>query len=288
MMLAANLMKSMLPDAEHLWQIGLRIGIAIVIAFVVQRLLYLIWGRVARFLVRTADDERAAKQRVSTVTMVIRNTITIVVTLFALIYALESLGWDVKPLLAGAGIVGVALGFGAQSLVRDWIAGVFILTENQFGVGDIIEINGKAATVEIIQLRSTRLRDFQGYVYFVPNGEFKLVINRTRGWNRLAVDVRVRTGQDLDRVLERCREVARDMSADPAWQDRLLEPVQVMGIERLGSDAMVRLAVRTLPGSHSADAARELRRRLHQGLAASGIEYPVVTLAAGSESESTL
>lgn len=288
MILAVFDMKSMLPSTDKLLAIGLRIGMAIVIAFAAQRLLFVVWGRFARFLVRTADDERVAKQRVSTISHVIRNAITITVTLFALIYVLELLGWDVKPLLAGAGIVGVALGFGAQTLVRDWIAGGFILIENQFGVGDVVEINGKAATVESIQLRTTRLRDQQGYVYFVPNGEFKTVVNRTRGWNRLPVDVRVRAGQDLDRALDRCREVAAEMSAEPAWQDRLLESVQVMGVERLGSDALIRLTVRAKPGAHAAEAARELRRRLHKALTSAGIEYPAAVLPVGIEPDSSL
>jgi small-conductance mechanosensitive channel len=287
-MLAAIDLRSMLPSPERLWDIGARIGLALISAFLAQRLLFLLWRRFAKFLVHSADDERVAEQRVKTLTHVIRNSITIGVSIFTIIYLLGLLGWDVKPLLAGAGIVGVALGFGAQSLVRDGIAGVFILSENQFGVGDIVEINGRVATVEAIRLRATRLRDFQGYVYFVPNGEFKTVVNRSRGWNRLAVDVRVNAGQDLDRVLEKCREAARDLSADPAWQDRLLESVQVLGIERLGADATIRLAVRAKAGGHAADAARELRRRLHDVLTEAGFEYPGALLPAGAEPDPIL
>jgi small conductance mechanosensitive channel len=287
-MFAAINMRSMLPPPERLWDIGLRIGLAFVFAFLAQRVLFLIWGRVAKFLVRTADDERIATQRVSTLTVVIRNVITVLVAVFAIIYALELVGWDVKPLVAGAGIIGVALGFGAQTMVRDGIAGIFILSENQFGVGDMIEVNGRVATVEAIRLRATRLRDFQGYVYFVPNGEFKTVINRSRGWNRLAVDVRINAGQDLDQALECCREAARLMSSDAAWQDRLLEPVQVLGVERLGADATIRLAVRAKPGAHATDAARELRRRLHHALTEGGFEYPGAVLPAGSEPDPTL
>lgn len=165
---------------------------------------------------------------------------------------------------------------------------MFILAENQFGVGDIVEMNGRAATLEAIRLRSTRLRDFQGYVCFVPNGEFKMVVNRTRGWNRVAVDVRVRAGQDLDRALECCAGAAREFSADPTWQDRLHETVQVLGVERLAADALIRLAVRAKPGPHAADGARELRRLVHQALTAAGIEYPGALLVAGFEPDSTL
>ena len=287
-MLAVTNLQPVLPPSERLWDIGTRLGIALVCAFLVQRVLFLVWGRVAKFLVRTADEEQIARQRVSTLTAVIRNVITGAVAIFTLIYLLELLGWDVKPLLAGAGIIGVALGFGAQTLVRDAIAGLFILSENQFGIGDIVELNGRVATVESIRLRATRLRDFQGYVYFVPNGEFKTVVNRSRGWNRQPVDVRVNVGQDLDRALESCRKAAREMSADPAWQDRLLEPVQVLGIERLGADATIRLAVRTKPGAPAADAARELRRRLHHTLTEAGFEYPGAVPPAGAESDPTL
>lgn len=287
-MIAAIDMRSMLPPPERLLDLGMRIGAALVIAFLAQRLLFLVWGRVARILVQTADDERVAAQRINTLTHVIRNGITIGVLIFAVIYSLELVGWDVKPLLAGAGIVGVALGFGAQTLVRDGIAGLFILSENQFGVGDIVEINGRVATVEAIRLRATRLRDFQGWVYFVPNGEFKTVVNRSRGWNRLAVDVHIRSGQDLDRALETCRAAAREMSGDPAWQDRLLESVQVLGIERLGADAIIRLAVRARPGPHAADAARELRRRVHHAISAAGFEYPAGPQPVGSEPDPIL
>lgn len=287
-MLAAIHLKPMLPDPGRLADIGLRVGLALLIGFIAQRLLFLVWGRVAKILVRTADDQRVATQRVNSLTYVIRNGITIGVSIFAVIYALELVGWDVKPLLAGAGIVGVALGFGAQTLVRDGIAGLFILSENQFGVGDIIEVNGRVATVEAIRLRATRLRDFQGFVYFVPNGEFKMVVNRSRGWNRLPVDVRIGAGQDLDRALEVCREAARQLSADPAWQDRLLEAVQVLGIERLGADATIRLTVRARPGSHATDASRELRRRVHDALAVAGFEYPGAVQTADPDVEPTL
>src|SRR6266705_4195962 len=111
------------------------------------------------------------------------------ITCGALIHVLAVLGWDVKPLLAGAGLLGVVLGFGAQTLIRDVIAGFFILVENQFSVGELIEVNGNAATVEDLTVRCTRLRDFNGFVHFVPNGEMKIVTNRSRGWTRIAVDL---------------------------------------------------------------------------------------------------
>ncbi len=282
---AVILLTPVLPERERLADMGMRIGITIVVAFLIQRALFLIWNRLAALLIRAANEERAAVQRVQTLKHILRHLTTVVVSLFAVVRILEILGWDVKPLLAGAGILGVALGFGAQTLVRDWIAGFFILIENQFGVGDVVEINGRPATVELLTVRSTRLRDANGYVLYVPNGEMRIVTNRTRDWNRLMVDVPIRAGQDLDLALERCREAAARMGADPIWEHRLFEPVRVWGVERLGADVTIRMAVRTRPGAEAAEAARELRLRVHQALAAAGIRYPREAHPAGAENE---
>jgi small conductance mechanosensitive channel len=168
----------------------------------------------------------------------------------------------------------VALGFGAQTLVRDVIAGFFILAEDQFSVGDLIEINGRAATVEAITLRSTTLRDFNGYVHFVPNGEMKIVTNRSRGWQRLAVDVPVATGADLDSALAACRKVTDAMNADPHWRERLMDPIDLWGIESLGpTETVIRLVLRAKPGPDAPEVSRELRRRLHAALTSAGHRY---------------
>jgi small conductance mechanosensitive channel len=188
------------------------------------------------------------------------------------IHSLAVLGWDVGPLLAGAGIVGVALGFGVQWLVRDVIAGVFILAEDQFSVGDLIEVNGRPATVETLTVRSTTLRDFNGHLHFVPNGEMKIVVNRSRGWSRLAVDVPVPADQDIERALDVCEKVAQAMNNDAAWRSRLLDPIEVWGVEGLSStEARIRLVVRAQPGPDAPEAARELLRRIVRGFAGANI-----------------
>jgi len=166
----------------------------------------------------------------------------------------------------------VALGFGAQTLVRDMIAGLFIIAQDQFGVGDLIEVNGRIGTVEQLSVRSTTLRDFNGYLLFVPNGEMKIVINRSRGWNRIAVDVPVAAGADLERALDECRAVVARMNADSAWRDRLLDPIDVWGVETLGpNEVQIRMVVRAHPGGDGPEAARELRRRIHAALADANI-----------------
>lgn len=266
--------RAMLPESERLGEMGIRLALTIVAAFLAQRLFFLVVGRIEEVVRRTGHHSAAAKQRASTVGSVLRNLITTLIVIFAVIHALEIFGWDVKPILAGAGIVGVALGFGAQTLVRDLIAGFFILAEDQFAVGDLIEIDNKPATVETITLRSTTLRDFNGFVHFVPNGEMKVVTNRSRGWQRIAIDVPIATNSDLDAALRACRQVAEKMNADPKWRDRLLDPIDVWGIESLGpSETVIRIVLRAKPGPDAPETSRELRRRLHDALGAAGHRY---------------
>jgi small conductance mechanosensitive channel len=168
--------------------------------------------------------------------------------------------------------VGVALGFGAQTLVRDMIAGLFILGENQFSVGDVIEFEGKPAAVEALSVRCTTLRDFHGYVHYVPNGELKTVTNRSRGWTRLAVDVPVASDQSLEKALEVCRRVVNAMNADPEWMPRLLDPIELWGVESLTrEEAQIRIVVRARPGDDAPEAARRLRLMAHRALSDAGI-----------------
>lgn len=228
-------------------------------------------ARAERFIQRTSSDPAAA-QRARTVGQILRNVITLVVFVTLLVDILAMFGWDVRPLIAGAGIVGVALGFGAQTLVRDIISGLFMLAENQFAVGDLIEVNGKPATVEAITVRSTTLRDFNGFVHFVPNGEMRTVVNRSRDWNRATVDVGLPVGEDADRALAICREIAQAMGEEPEWKARLLEPILVWGLESFGGpEVFVRMMVRTRPGGDLPETSRELRLRVVRGLASAGI-----------------
>jgi small conductance mechanosensitive channel len=250
---------------------GLRTALALIVAILIQRLGFLLVGRGERWIRASQTGEN--EQRARTIGQILRNLITVLVIVGVAVQILAIFGWDVRPLLAGAGIVGVALGFGAQTLVRDVISGMFILAENQYGVGDLIEVNGRPATVEAVTVRSTTLRDFNGYVHFVPNGEMKTVVNRSRGWNRATVDIAIPNGQDADRALETCREVAAEMSAAPGWRDRLLEPILVWGLETTGTtaDAIVRMVVRAKPGGDLPEATRELRLRAVRTLAEAGI-----------------
>jgi small conductance mechanosensitive channel len=271
---APNSLIDLLPDSDKLIQAGMRIGLMLVVAFVVQRLAYALIGRLRRWVARGGPGHGPAEQRATTLAGILRRLVTSMLAIVVLIYGLALLGWDIRPLLAGAGIVGVALGFGAQALVRDIIAGMFILAEDQFSVGDLIEVNGKPATVERLTLRCTTLRDFNGYLHFVPNGEMKIVTNRSRGWTRLAVDVPVGSDQDSARALGVIRGVVAGMNAEQAWRGRLLDPIDVWGIETIGpNEVQVRMVVRGAPGADAPEAARELRRRLLEALGREGVRF---------------
>jgi len=270
------LIERLIPESQKLADMGVRIGIGLAAGFLVQRVLFLIVRRLQVWIQRAGHGHERARQRARTIGQIFRNLVTVLVGGSVVVYALGVLGWDVRPLLAGAGILGVALGFGAQTLVRDVIAGVFIFAEDQFGVGDLIEVNGKAATVEALTVRCTTLRDFNGFVHYVPNGELKTVVNRSRGWNRLAVDVPLAADEDVDRALELCRGVAAAMNADLAWKARLLDDIQVWGVELMGGQELqLRMVVRAEPGSAAHDAARELRRRVQRSLVQAGLRTSV-------------
>jgi small conductance mechanosensitive channel len=262
----------LVPDSEHAGVVLVRIALTVVAAWIVQRLAFLVVGRLERWLVLATHEQEQAVPRARTLGQIGRNLVTTLVAGWAIVHALEVLGWDVKPLLVGASILGAALGFGAQWLVRDTIAGAFILIENQFAVGDTIEVGGQVGTVEQITLRSTRLRDFQGRVLFVPNGEMKVVINHDRDWRRQLVDVPIAPDQDLDRALQVAAAVAARLNAEGEWRSRLLDPVEVPGIERVGPEGTVlRLQARTRPGADGPLVARELRLRLLQRLTEAGV-----------------
>ena len=266
------LIHRLIPEPEKLLDMGVSLLLTVAVAFLLWQLAYLIVGRVEKWVARAAGQAEGGEQRARTLGSIFRNLAVVVIVSGALVHALAVLGWDIRPLLAGAGILGVALGFGAQTLVRDVIAGFFILVENQYAVGDLIEVDGHAATVEDLTVRCTRLRDFNGYVHFVPNGEMKVVINRSRGWTRTAVDLPIAADENIDRALATCRAVVNGMNAEPAWKDRVLEPIDLWGIENLvGPEVMVRMILRARPGPDGPQTARELKRRLMAALAEAGI-----------------
>ena len=184
------------------------------------------------------------------------------------------LGIPLGPLLASAGVAGVALGFGAQSLVKDFLSGIFMILEDQYGVGDIIDTGEAIGTVEEVTLRVTRLRDGNGVAWYVRNGEIVRIGNKSQGWSTAIVDTAVAYDEDIERAIAVMREVVHQMDQDPAWQGRLLEEPTVVGVESIAAGAVtVRIIAKCAPNENF-PVQREIRERLKVALDRSGIRAP--------------
>lgn len=216
------------------------------------------------------------RQRAQTIGSVLRSSATIVIFSVAGVIMLGQVGIDIAPIIASAGIVGLAFGFGAQSLVSDFIAGLFMLMEDQYGVGDWVDIDGTGGTVEEVGLRVTKLRDTEGAVWYVRNGIILKVGNYSQDWACTLLDVPVRFGQDVDAANRALEQAAWSLWDDPAWSDKVIDSPQIWGITSLAREAVtLRVSVNTVPLQQWA-VGRELRGRVRDALTREGIEIPVV------------
>jgi small-conductance mechanosensitive channel len=223
-------------------------------------------------LLETEVTSLRAEQRITALTSVLRSLATFAIFALAALLVLGEVGANLGPLLAGAGIIGIALGFGSQALVKDFLSGLFILVEDQFGVGDIVDLDGQTAgTVEAVSLRTTRLRAVDGTVWHVPNGDISRVGNKSQHWSRALLDVDVAYDTDIDHAKAVIKRVADELCRE---RDDILEPPEVWGVESLGPHSVViRLVVKTRP-SDQYRVSRELRQRLKEAFDAEGIEIP--------------
>jgi small-conductance mechanosensitive channel len=213
---------------------------------------------------------REARSR--TLAQVLRSVTTVLVVVVLTLMVLQELGLPIAPLLASASVVGVALGLGAQSLVRDVVAGMFMIVEDQYGVGDSIDAGAASGTVEAVGLRVTRLRDLNGTVWYVRNGEIMRVGNQSQGWSRAVIDVNVGYDEDVDRVEAILLDIAERLRDDARFGIYLLDEPEVWGVEAMTEDSVViRLVVKTYPQQQS-PIARELRRRIKQRFGEEQIE----------------
>jgi small conductance mechanosensitive channel len=215
-----------------------------------------------------------AKKRAQTLGNILRHALLIVMIIIAILMILGELGIQVAPLLATAGIGAVAIGFGAQSLVKDVISGFFIILENQYRIGDVIEVAGVSGLVESVSLRTTILRDLQGKVHTIPNGEIKIVSNLSKEWSRSVLDIAISYGEDVDRVIEVLSQIGRELESEEPYQSAILEPAQILGVERFGeSELIIRMMVKTIPLKQW-DVGRELRKRIKARFDEKGIQIP--------------
>ena len=210
--------------------------------------------------------------RAATLGSLLKSIVTVVIGVIVVVMAMEILGYPIGPLIASAGILGVALGFGAQNLVKDFLGGIFMLLEDQYGVGDVIDMGPASGTVEGVGLRVTRMRAVDGTVWYVRNGEVVRVGNSSHGWARAVLDVPVAYGQDSARARALVEQVAGELAADPEWSEHVLEAPEVWGIEDVQADAyLLRLVVKTEP-LQQWPVARELRERIMRTFTAEGVE----------------
>lgn len=224
---------------------------------------------------QTKSPSADEQQRIETLARVFRNAAAVIIVLVAGMLILGELGISVAPILATAGVAGVAIGFGAQSLIKDYFNGFFILLDDQIREGDVVEVAGKSGLVEEVTLRYVRLRDFDSHVHFVPNGEIKIVTNRTRGFAHAAIEVGVSYSADADQALEVMRAVGEAMRADAAWRERLAEPIDIAGVERLADSAVIlRARLKVIPPNQQWNVKREFLKRLKKGFEDRGIEIP--------------
>jgi small conductance mechanosensitive channel len=254
---------------------GLRIVFIVIAAFIVVRLSTFITRRVERMFEDADPDTMSERERqAATLGKVLRNLIRLVVWGIALITILRELGIDIAPLLAGVGIAGLAIGFGAQSLVKDILAGIFVLAEDQYNVGDVIKAAGVSGLVEKVTLRATILRDLEGNVHTIPNGVIDVVTNMTKHWSRSVLDVGVAYKEDVDEVMDVLREIGDGLEKDPKFARMITGPLEVLGVQDLADSAVVvRVMFTTVPNKQW-PVAREFRRRIKKTFDEKGIEIP--------------
>lgn len=254
-----------------------RIVLIIVISLVILRLLRAAVQRVVTgFLTAQGEPTPVLRQRADTLGRVVESTGRVIIIAIAVMMVLTNLGMDIAPLIASAGLAGVAIGLGAQSLVRDMINGFFIIFENQYGVGDVITVGGDTGTVEIIDLRRTVLRSINGAQIIVPNGEIRVIQNLSKGWSRAVIDIQTAPTADDTKVVEVLNNVLSGIEDDPQIGKYILEPPQVLGVNQITVTGVTfRILVRTEP-LQQWGVERELRLRFREAFRAHNIPVPVV------------
>jgi len=231
-------------------------------------------GKVGETILRDTTGSDRRVQRAETMGSLLKSVTTGIVFAVVVTMMLSEIGVNIAPIIASAGILGIALGFGAQSLVTDFLSGIFMIFEDQYGVGDEVDLGEATGTVEAVSLRVTRLRDVNGTVWYVRNGEIMRVGNMSQNWARTVLDIKVGYGEDVARVRRVLQDVAHDLWLDEDFQGRVIEEPSVWGVQELSPDAVVvRLALKTAPLEQWA-VAREMRQRIKTRFDLEGIEIP--------------
>ncbi|HEY0875216.1 MAG TPA: mechanosensitive ion channel family protein [Vicinamibacterales bacterium] len=254
---------------------GLRILLIAALAYALIRIVTLMVRRFEHEMNRgTTLDAMERGKRARTLGTLVRNGSSALIGGVATLMVLRELGVDIAPVLAGAGVIGIAIGFGAQTLVRDIISGFFLILENQVRVGDVAAINGQGGLVEAINLRTIVLRDFEGTVHVFPNGAITTLANRSKDFSFYVIDLAVTYGEDPDRVTAIVRTIGAELQADDRFGPNILGPIEVVGVDAFGeSSVTIKLRIKTVPLKQW-EVGRELRRRILKAFRDNGIDFP--------------
>ena len=266
-------------QSDQLWgwlvNSGLRISVILVLAAVLVRVTAAMAARAEHDLsVGTGLDALERRKRAQTIGSLVRRSLSVLIWTMAVLIILRELDVDITPVLTGAGIAGLAVGFGAQTLVRDVISGFFLIFEDQVRVGDVAMVNGTGGLVEQINLRTIVLRDLEGVVHVFPNGEIKTLANRTKDYSYYVIDLPMHYEADSDEVIGAVQQAADDLLADPAFAPHILQPLEVLGVDAFGdSQVTLKFRIKTAPLKQW-DVGRELRRRIKKVFDARAIKMP--------------
>ncbi|HDP68310.1 MAG TPA: mechanosensitive ion channel family protein [Candidatus Marinimicrobia bacterium] len=263
---------------------GIRIVFILIFTFIALYLAKVITKRIFKSL--PFKDNEQIKRR-DTLFSVFQFVFRIIIITVALIMVLSELNIEIGPILAAAGILGLAVGFGAQNLVKDLIGGFFILLTDQIRVGDVVEVAGKAGFVEGLNLRMVTLRDLAGNVHYVPNGEITVVTNMTKGFSRYVFEIGVAYRENVDEVMEIMKQVDAELREDPEFKDDILEPLEILGLDKFGDSSVVIKARTTTKPIKQWRIGREFKRRLKIQFDKQNIEipYPHLTLYMGKDKD---
>jgi moderate conductance mechanosensitive channel len=262
-------------DKAVIWLLdsGIKIFLIFFAAYILNRIFKIAIKRFQTNLEKN-DPTGEAGKRANTLGTLLRTIAIVAILLVAIMMVLSEIGVQIGPMIAALGIGGLAIGFGAQNLVRDVISGFFIIIENQIRVGDVVNINGKGGVVELITLRIVRLRDLHGSVHYIPHGQITAVTNMTKDYGRYVFDVGIAYREDVDQVIEILKEIGDNLINDPEYRDVIVEPLEIMGLDRFDDSAVVIRARITTRPIQQWRVGREFNKRMKKVFDERGIEIP--------------
>ena len=272
----------------EIWQTAMILVVAIVVWLVARVVIHRWRGRMQRKLLGSGElGDRARAQRLETIARTFSTLVVLTVAVFAIVTGLAVWGVPIAPIIAALSVVGIGIGFGAQDFVKDVIAGLFVLIEDQYSVGDVVELAGVSGTVVEVRLRTTVLRGLDGSIRHIPNGAVRVATNLTHEYSSVVIDVAVAYEESVDRAIEVITDETSVLAADPEWGPRLVDPPSVLGVDELAeSGVIVRVVMTTDPDERWA-VKREFLRRIKNRFDAEGIEIPYPHLTIDSRLEET-